>query len=155
MDSGKRFEERVARSLHELDGASMRVEDGGRGAFNKQLCDFLYWPDRGGTIAIECKAAKDRLELRRLGVGKEDGQLARLLAFQGRGRRSVVAVNFYGDDYRKHNRCYIIPAILFIGVDGASITEEQASHMGIECPKVGDRYDMGCLADWLAYRRAR
>lgn len=151
MDSGKRFEERVGRSLHLLGGASMRVEDGGGKGKNRQIADFLYWPDNGGTIAIECKAAKGRFELRRLGQGDPNGQLGRLLAFQGRGRRSVVALNFYGDDYRKNNECYLIPALLFVGM-GKSITEEYAQAVGIRCPKVGDHYDMSALCEWMEGR---
>ena len=156
MDSGKRFEERFSASLKALPGWSHRIEDGGRGSFNKQPGDYLYGPEGGGMVLIECKAAKGRFELRRIGAGEKDGQLAQLLEFQAKDRRSVVAINFYGDDYRKHNRCILIPALFFIGVEGASITEEQAARMGVECPrvKIGKEYgyDLSCLTEWIAYR---
>lgn len=148
---GKRFERKVANSLHSLRGASMRVEDGGRYSRNRQLCDFLYWPDEGGTIAIECKAVKGtRLPLSRLGAGEPGSQFERLLGFIANDRKAILAVNYYGEDYRHEDRCYLVPVILLLGIEGRSLKEDEAAALGYRCPKEGDKYDMSILEGWFS-----
>lgn len=56
----EQFEAEMSLTLKRLKGTSMRVEDGGRVAKNRQLCDFLYWDGDGHTFAIECKATKGK-----------------------------------------------------------------------------------------------
>ena len=112
MDSGKRFEGNVSRSLHALDGASMRIEDGGRYAMNRQLADFLYWPDFPATFAIECKSTRGKsFPMSRIGYGERNGQLYRLTAWHDEHtkRYAVVLMEFY-NEYRTDKRCYAIEA---------------------------------------------
>ena len=152
MDSGKDFEYRISRSLHALKGASMKVEDGGRYAYNRQLCDFLYWPDTCGTIALECKAVKGKsLPLSRLGIDKQGGQLDRLLEWADRYRKPVLAVCYYDTTVAK-GRCYIVPVRFLLGLEKASLSEAEATMLGYRCPKVGDHYDMTALEEWFDYR---
>ena len=75
----------------------------------------------------------------------------RLLDFNDMTRkcRSIVAINYYGDDYRHENLCYLVPALFLIGLDGKSISIEEASNLGVYCPKESDHYDLGCLDGWL------
>lgn len=115
MDSGKRFEAHVSRALHALKGASMRVEDGGQYSMNRQLADFLYWPDFPCTYAIECKSTRGKsFPLGRIGYGERNGQLYRLLDWHDEHakRRALIAFEFY-QEYRKDKRAYIISAVRF------------------------------------------
>ena len=157
MDTGKRFEEKFARSLRVLDGTYERVEDGGAVAKNKHTGDFEYAPVGYGVIRIECKAIKEgcRFAMARLGAGEPDGQLARLLDWQGEDRKSIVAFNFWGDNYRTSDRCYLVPALMLVGVETSTVKEEEIAKLGTYCPKVGNIYDLGCLEDWVTFRSKR
>lgn len=108
MDSGKRFEQRFASALHELPGASMRIEDGGAVAKNYQYGDFFYFADDGNTYLIECKATRlPSFEVRNL----RETQIAMLTRWQEthpQTRHAVIAINFYGDNYRKENDCLLV-----------------------------------------------
>ena len=107
MDSGKRFEARFSKSLHLLPGASMRIEDGGAKAKNRQIGDFAYWADNGHSYIIECKAtAEASFPFRNI----QPHQMDNLHRFDslGRHRHAVLAINFYGDDYRAENECCLI-----------------------------------------------
>lgn len=107
MDSGKRFEARFAKSLHRLPGASMRIEDGGAQAKNRQIGDFAYWADDGRNFLIECKAtARKAFPFENI----KPHQMDALHNFNmlGHNRFAVIAFNFYGENYRTENECYLI-----------------------------------------------
>lgn len=145
MDSGKRFEGKFHDSLRLLDGASMRIEDGGRGAKNPQLGDFLLWCGVDETFLFECKATGDgRLEFRRLCKKGKDGksQMDRLLGFSDLRdcHHSLIAINFYGKDVARENRCVLVEAHVmeaYINETGrASIPLADALQIGHECPVI-------------------
>ena len=151
MDSGKRFEGNVSRSLHALDGASMRIEDGGRYAMNRQLADFLYWPDFPATFAIECKSTRGKsFPMGRIGYGERNGQLYRLTAWHDEHakRYAVVLLEFY-NEYRSDKRCYAIEAHWLRRLADAcyrngrrSVPEDAIATAGIACPWSGGMYDL-------------
>lgn len=145
MDSGKRFEAKFHDSLKRLDGASMRIEDGGRGAKNPQLGDFLFWGGESDTFLFECKATgKGRLDFERLAKKGKDGksQMDRLLGFSDlrRCNHSLIAINFYGGDVARENRCVLIEAHAMEAyineTDRASIPLADAIRIGRECPVI-------------------
>ena len=152
MDSGKDFEARVRRSLDALKGRAKRIDDGGAYSYNRQLGDYYYWPDGPGTVVVECKAVKGTyLPLSRLGIDKPNGQLSRMLDWEGRWRKPVLAVCYYEQTVAK-GRCYLVPALFLLGLERASLTEEDAKSLGFQCPKDGDHYDMTALEAWFAFR---
>ena len=116
MDSGKRFEGRFAKSLHNLcPGASfdnhelryMRIEDGGGVGKNRQFGDFFFWDEDGLAWCIECKATAEKsFPVRNLSVQ----QMAALKTWEmiNPRHRSVVAVNLYGEKPSKENDCFLI-----------------------------------------------
>lgn len=120
MTPGKRFEGKFHESLKLLDGASMRIEDGGNRAKNPQLGDFIFWGGIYDTFLFECKATgKGRLDLYELLKKQKDkkgneksSQLERLLKFSDlrECNHSIVVINFYGENVAKENRCVIVEA---------------------------------------------
>ncbi len=154
MESGKRFEGHVSRALHALKGASMRVEDGGRYSMNRQLADFLYWPDFPCTYAIECKSTRGKsFQLGRIGFGERNGQLYRLLGWHDEHakRRALIAFEFY-QEYRSDKRAYIIQAHVFRRVaeecfrnGRKSVPEELIAAHGLRVEWADGNYDLHVL----------
>lgn len=150
MDSGKRFEGNVSRALHALKGASMRIEDGGRYSMNRQLADFLYWPDFPCTYAIECKSTRGKsFPLGRIGFGERNGQIYRLVNWHDEHakRRALIAFEFYSE-YRKDKRAYVISAPRFRRLADAcfrdgrkSVPEEDIAKWGMRCEWIDGMYD--------------
>lgn len=153
MDSGKRFEAHISHALHALKGASMRIEDGGQYSMNRQLADYLYWPDFPRTYAIECKSTRGRtFPLGRLGYGERNGQIYRLTDWNDEKgeRRALIAFEFY-QEYRKDKRAYIIGAVRFRRLmdkcfrEGRkSVPEDDIAANGITLEWDGG-YDLGLL----------
>lgn len=154
MDSGKRFEAHVSRALHDLKGASMRIEDGGQYSRNRQLADYLYWPPYPCTYAIECKSTRGKsFPLGRIGYGERNGQLYRLTGWHDEHakRRALIAFEFYSD-YRKDKRAYVISAPRFRRLADAcfndgrkSVPEECIAKLGLKCEWSDGGYDLSRL----------
>ena len=154
MDSGKRFEQRFHNSLRALPGASMRIEDGGMYAMNRQLGDFFFWPEHPATLLFECKAERTKsFDLRRVQWGVPNGQIDRMAGWAKRsaGRFAYIALNFYDhESYRKKNACYIIPLGVFESLAKRAEAQGRKSipekWLGDPVPNTGSIYD---LRDWL------
>lgn len=138
-NSGKRFEGKFHKSLWQLPGASMRIEDGGGKAKNKQMGDFLYWDLGENTFLFECKATHGKsFKLRNL----TDDQLESLLKFDAlrESNHSVIAINYYGDDVAQENHCVLINVNQYKsyieGTDKASLSYDDALDLGFECSVV-------------------
>jgi len=156
MESGKRFEANISRALHALSGASMRIEDGGRYAMNRQLADFLYWPDFPATYAIECKSTRGKsFPLGRIGYGERNGQLYRLIGWNDvhAKRYALMALEFY-QDYRMDKRMYLITATRFRRLADAcwhegrkSVPEDMLEAQARKCGWKDGNYDLTVLTE--------
>lgn len=139
MKPGKRFERKFGESLGLLNGIAYRIEDGGMYSFNDQPGDFYYFSPDGTSHLIECKATKEKSFSFRL---VREGQIASLLAFESvsRSTRSWVAVNFYGENVAKDNRCFLIPIEKYVRYvatcERKSLPIAVAGGIGTECPKI-------------------
>lgn len=147
MRPGKRFEAKFRQSLMRLPGRAYRIHDGGNRVLEVEPGDFWYFSPTGRAFLIECKAEAgpsirhDRLT-----------QLDALLGFEAVSDRaaSLVAVNFYGRDIRRDNRCILVPAWAFAAhaLTGgrASLSAKEAERIGIEAPRAkGNVWDLGVL----------
>lgn len=144
MNPGKRFEAKFRKSLSLMPGWSMRIFDGGRSVTERMPADFWYFPKSGGADLIECKATRGK-SIRHDRVT----QLGSLLEFDALsdGTSAFVAVNFYGEDVRRDNRCIIVPAPLFAlhaETSGrASLPLSDAVEIGWEAPRIsGNLWDL-------------
>ena len=126
MESGKRFEARFAKSLKQLPGAMMRIEDGGERAKNYQFGDFFYWDYGGNSWLIECKATnRASFPIAQLRIE----QMAKLKLYDGlgHGRHSVIAINFYRDPIREYNECLLIAWPLYEMLYQKALEKDRAS----------------------------
>lgn len=149
MNPGKRFEAKFRKSLSMLPGWHMRIHDGGRSTVERMPADFWYFPKSGGSYLIECKATRGK-SIRHDRVTQIDA----LLKFDSLNDQtaSLVAVNFYGDDVRRDNRCVIVPAPLFArhaAESGrSSLPLSDAVSIGWEAERVhGNLWDLSRLED--------
>lgn len=139
MEPGKRFERKFKESLELLGGFAHRIEDGGRYSLNDQPGDFYYFSPDGIANLIECKATREKSFPFKL---LRDSQVASLLAFErvSRSTRSWVAVNYYGKNVAKDNRCFLVPINGYVQYAAAcgrkSLPVFAAGEIGTECPKV-------------------
>ena len=141
---GKRFERKFKQSL-DLRGYALRIQDKCFLGFNGRLLsepgegDFWYFASTGDAYLIECKATKGhRFPLSKL----RDEQEESLAEFDrvAHSTHGMVALNYYGEDVRKDNRCVLVP----IGAyrrhkhtsGRKSLTVEEAVRLGTECPRI-------------------
>lgn len=85
----------------------MRIEDGGGIAKNQQYGDFFYWDYDGFDWLIECKATREKsFPIANLRAE----QMAKLKTYQevSAHHRSVIAINFYGQNLKEVNDCILI-----------------------------------------------
>lgn len=144
MNPGKRFESKFRKSLALLPGWHMRIHDGGRNITESMPADFWYFTGGGRANLIECKATRGK-SLRHDRVT----QIAALLEFDALSDNTaaLVAVNYYGEDIRRDNRCIIVPAPLFAlhaKTSGrASLPISDALSLGWEAPRTaGNLWDL-------------
>lgn len=144
MNAGKRFEAKMRQSLSRLDGYAMRLHDGGNRIFERMPADFLYFAPSGRAFLIECKATSAK-SLRHDRVT----QIDELLRFARASdmTAALIAVNFYGEDVRRTNRCIFVPAHDFAAhaLNGArsSMSITSALEVGWEAPKAkGNVWDL-------------
>lgn len=147
VNPGKRFEAKVRKCLAALPGWHMRIHDGGRQAIEAMPADFLYCPASGGAVLIECKATRDR-SIRHDRVTQLDALTA--FASVSHDAAALVAVNFYGADVRRDNRCIIVPASLLAAHAAhsgrASLPLSDALRIGWEAPRAaGNVWDFSRL----------
>lgn len=135
MNAGKRFEAKMRQSLSRLDGYVMRLHDGGASIIERTPADFAYFAPSGRAFLIECKAT-NRKSLDHSRVT----QIEDLLRFARTSDMTAafVAVNFYGEDVRRTNRCIFVPAHDFAAhaLNGAraSLSISAALEIGWEAP---------------------
>lgn len=146
MNAGKRFERKFRESLNLMPGWHMRIIDGGDRLRETMPADFWYFPRVGGACLIECKAVKGRsLPFSRI------TQLEELVAFDQNSEscNALVAVNFYGEDVRRDNRCLIIRAVALEALSHGkrkSVPVEALELIGTEAPRVkGNIWDLKAL----------
>lgn len=147
MNPGKRFERKFRESLRALPGLHLRIIDGGDRLKERMPADFWYFPKRGGAVLIECKATRGK-SIRHDRVT----QLDALLEFDAVSdtTASLIAVNFYGEDIRRDNRCIIVPAKSFahhsLTSGRASLPIADALEIGWEAPRAhGNVWDLSRL----------
>lgn len=121
----------------------MRIYDGGAYVNLDVIGDYAYWADDGLSFMIECKATK----LPSLPFSNfKPGQLDKLLDWNGPFRHSVIALNFYGENYRQKNDCYLIHIKDFLRYQDTcgrkSIPEKDAARIGVTCPKLSGYWDL-------------
>lgn len=133
MDSGKRFEHNFGQSLRKIaPGASvdmsraMRIEDGGKVGKNRQWGDFFFFDEDGTVWLIECKATKEK-SFPIVNLRKE--QMAALKTFDGwhENFRSVVAINFYGENLRERNDCILVSYHVYENLVRTALEGKRAS----------------------------
>lgn len=101
--------------------------------------DFQFWADNGIDYLFECKATKQRS----LAFSKiTKGQIENLLRFNKRHKHvGILAVNFYGENIREKNECYLVRIDRFVEYSihcgRKSMPEEVAAEIGIRCENVG------------------
>lgn len=138
MNPGKRFESRFHKSIKQLPGASYRILDGGRNTTIDVPGDFWFFSDDGYDYLIECKATKER-SFPASHIRKN--QVESLLAHDHHRERDVgiIALNFYGENIRRKNNCYLIRIDDFLAYllsEGRkSIPEKAAEEIGVRCPE--------------------
>lgn len=155
VNPGKRFEDKMRKSL-ELKGYVRRIQDKvfmGQGGFplsKPSEGDFWYFAGNGHGFLIECKATKlksfpfDKLR------AEQEHELLRFddVADNFHG---VVAINFYADNLRERNRCFVFSIQDYMAYRGscgrASMPLAVAEELGIECQRVkGGLWDVGLEA---------
>ena len=143
MNPGKRFEDKFRESLDLLPGFGMRIIDGGDRLKERMPADFWYFPTTGGAYLIECKAVMGKS----LPIAKVT-QLPELLRFEGTSPdcHALIAVNFYGKNIRKDNRCLLMRAVTFAALSGGkrkSVPLKAFEHLGYEAPRIkGNIWDL-------------
>lgn len=146
MNPGKRFERKFRESLSLMPGYHLRIVDGGDRLKERMPGDFWYFPASGGALLIECKAVRGRsLPLSRV------TQIDELVRFDRNSPtcKALVAVNFYGEDVRRDNRCLLMPAPVFAALSGGrrrSMPLKAFEALGVEAPRVsGNVWDLSAL----------
>lgn len=121
----------------------MRIYDGGAYANLDVMGDFAYWDDNGTSFMIECKATRNKsLPF----TNFKRGQIQKLLDFNGAYRHGIIAVNFYGENYRTKNDCYLIHVDDFVDYATTSkrksIPESEVARIGVICPKASGFWEL-------------
>lgn len=145
---GKRFESRFRDSLSRF-GTPVRLFDGGRFYNVYTLADYLFFRD-GVPYFFECKATRQRNPYTSESIGIESrlaGQLKRMREFRAEQPevRTFFALQFYCEPLREFESVYVLDSedIRAASLDGLkSINRQKAARLGVECPKVGGRYDL-------------
>lgn len=146
---GKRFEARFSKSLKALPGSSMRIYDGGAYTKLRMPGDFVYWADNGSDYLFECKSTKETsFPFAKI----KSHQIKSLMEFTSDRRHGIVALNFYGENYRDKNDLYLIDVHKFVEYatkcGRKSLPEFVAQEIGVKCSHVkGGMWDL-CLEEF-------
>lgn len=145
MNPGKRFEDKFRRSLELRDGLPMRLQDkcflgrDGRLLSEPSEGDFLFFGRDGHAYLIECKATGvARFPFDKL----KEKQERSLLDFDAVADNchGLVALNFYGSDIRKDNRCFLVGIRDYLEYKRAcgrkSMPLSAAEEVCTECPRI-------------------
>lgn len=144
VNAGKRFEEKMRKSL-EVKGYVQRIQDkvfmsqDGFPLSRQSEGDFWHFTDTGHGFLIECKATK----LKSFPFNKlRHEQERELLRFNdvADNFHGVVAINFYADDLRERNRCFVFAIEDYMAYKEtcgrASMPLSVAEGLGIECQRI-------------------
>lgn len=149
INPGKRFEEKFKESL-DRKGYALRIQDkvfmgqNGRLLSKEGEGDFWYFAKSGDVYLIECKATGvPRFPFDKL------TQEQSLVDFEAvaESYHSLVALNFYGENIRTDNRCFLIPIWDYLDYKltcgRKSMPLSAAEQVGTECPRIkGNIWDL-------------
>ena len=146
MNPGKRFEEKFRKGASAA-GYVMRIPDkiywnGQRVMSEESEADFLVFAE-SGTWMVECKASSQkRLAFDRV----KEHQERSLSEFEwiGKSNHGLLAIEFYGTDYRKDKRMFLLPISRWLEFERAggrsSMPMSEVERLGVECPHVKGGY---------------
>lgn len=149
VNPGKRFEDKFKDSL-DRKGYALRIQDkvfmgqNGRLLSKEGEGDFWFFSGTGDVFLIECKATGTR----RFPFEKLTQEESLLGFEQVAGNfHSLVALNFYGENVRTDNRCFLIPIRDYMDYKLAcgrkSMPLSAAEQVGTECPRIkGNIWDL-------------